>query len=164
MYVADIQGNYTEKCVQGTRYTKKATRILLQCQDIGAGRGATSFRTTMSTSFATPDSSHSDPRTPSRGQPPSGKVAKSSSVGKVSKYILPGNREQYQKFGYDRAFKLEPFKDKTELRQFLKVKHPQSVPDVQRRGQKSFLALANEVAKFIQSEHYLFLYLAFLPT
>ena len=118
----------------------------------------------MSTSFATPDSGHSDPCTPSCGQPPSGKVAKSSTVGKVSKYILPGNREQYQKFSYDHAFKLEPFKDKTEFRQFLKVKLPQLVPDIQRRGQKSFLALANEVANFIQSEHYLFLYLAFLLT
>ena len=127
---------------------------------------------TMSTSFATPDSGHSDPRTPSRGQPPSEKekVAKSSLVDKVSKYYVPENREQYQKFGYDESFMLDDLRDKKEFLEFLgfdpeSVLNPsEPVPDLLPRGMGCFLDLANSLAKFIQSEHYLFLYLAFLLT
>ena len=125
------------------------------------------FTMTMSMSFATsPDSGHSGPRTPPRGQDPSTKPAKSFPVGKVDKYFLPENREQYQKFGYDDRFLLGAFDDKSKFLQFLNIEPPESVPDVHSRGKDSFLILANEVAEFIkdQREHYLFLYLTFLPT
>ena len=83
----------------------------------------------------------------------------------MDKYFLE-NREQYQKFGYDDRFLLGAFDDKSNFLQFLNVEPPESVPDVHSRGMDSFLILANEVAEFIkdQREHYLFLYLAFLPT
>jgi hypothetical protein len=56
----------------------------------------------MSTSFATsPDSGLSGPHTPPRAPVP---LAKSSPVGKVYKYFLPENREQYQKFGIEDTF------------------------------------------------------------
>ena len=118
------------------------------------------FTTTMSTSFATSPLSgaHTPPRAPA--PPP-----KSSPVGKMSNYFLPESREQYQKFGIDETFLRGDF-DKSKFLGVLDVKPPKSVPDVPSRGKKSFLTLANKVAKFIkdQREHYLFLYLAFLPT
>jgi hypothetical protein len=128
------------------------------------------FRTTMSTSFATsPNSGHSGPTTPSRPQAPSVQVVDSSPVGKVYKYYIPENREQYQKFGYDHDFLLEPF-DKSGLKMFLDVQLPKSVPDLPLRTKpgkiESFLELANMVAEDIKKrgEHFLVPYLAFLPT
>lgn len=128
----------------------------------------------MSTPSPDSDSGHPGPHTPSRGQPPSGKYAKSSPVGKVPKYFLPENRDQYQKFGHDERSMLGAFKNKTEFLQFLRMQHIEeskeefleSIPDVPSRGMEYFLDLANKVAKFIHDkrEHYLFLYLAFLPT
>ena len=80
---------------------------------------------------------------------------------------LPENCEQYEKFGYDDSLMLEPFRDKLEFLKFLDLTPPKSVPDVLSRGKESFLDFANEVAKFIKDqpgEHYLLMYLAFLPT
>jgi hypothetical protein len=117
----------------------------------------------MSTSFATsPDSGLSGPHTPPRAPAP---LAKSSPVGKVHPYFLPENRDQYQNFGFEDTFWLGNF-DKKGFLQFLGVEPPKSIPGVRSRGKESFLSLANKVAKFIkdQREHYLFLYLAFLPT
>lgn len=119
--------------------------------------------TTMSTTFATsPDSGLSGPHTPPRAPVP---LAKSSPVGKVYPYFLPENRHQYQIFGIEDTFWRGNFV-KSEFLKFLGVDPPKSVPDVPSRGKNSFLMLANEVAEFIreQREHYLFLYLAFLPT
>ena len=113
----------------------------------------------MSTSFVTsPDSGHSGPHTCALAP------AKSSLVGKVHKYFLPENCEPYR---IKETFLQGDFdKDKSKFLEFLKVKLPESVPDVPLRGKKSFLTLANKVAKFIknQCEHHLFLYLAFLLT
>ena len=120
---------------------------------------------TLSTSFATsPDSGPSGPHTPPRALAPAS--AKSSPVGNVHKHFLPENREQYQKFDIEKTFLLRNF-DKDTFLKFLGVKIPESVPDVPSRGKKSFLTLANKVAKSIkkrQGEHHLFLYSAFLPT
>lgn len=80
---------------------------------------------------------------------------------------LPENCEQYQKFGYDNSLMLEPFRDKLEFLEFLDLTPPKLVPNVLSRGKESFLDFANEVAKFIKDqpgEHYLLMYLAFLPT
>ena len=120
-------------------------------------------------SFTTPDSGHSHLHTPSRGQPPSGKSAKSSPVGKVTKYHIPKNCKEYQEFGYDPRFILEPLRNHDEFLKFLDLDTgliPETVSDVPSRGKGSFLELANKLAKFIQqqSEHYLFLCLAFLLT
>jgi len=84
----------------------------------------------------------------------------------AAKYFLPENREQFQKFGYDGRFLLGAFDDKSKFLQFLNVEPPTSVPKMRLRGKESFLTLANNVAKFIKNkrEHYLFLYLGFLPT
>ena len=117
----------------------------------------------------TPDSGHSHPHTPSRGQPPSGKFAKSSPVGEVTKYHVPENHKEYQEFGYNPRFILEPLHDHDEFLEFLDLDTrliPETVPDVPSRGKGSFLELANKLAEFIpqQSEHYLFLCLAFLLT
>jgi hypothetical protein len=122
----------------------------------------------MSTSSATsPDSGHSGPRTPSRGQAPSVQFAKSSPVGKVGKYYIPENREQYQRFGYDNCLLLGSFENNSKFLQFLDLQlPPEPVPDVSSRTMQSFVKLANKVAKFIKDrgEHYLFPYLAYLPT
>ena len=120
----------------------------------------------MSTPFAT--SPHSGPHTPPRG-PGSFKYAKSSPVDKPYKCILPKNRDQYQKFGSDDRFVREPFENQECFLLFLNVELPSECPPVPNRclgGKEDFLELANMVAKFIrdQSEHYLFLYLVFLPT
>ena len=95
----------------------------------------------------------------------SASIATSPDSGQY-KYFLPENCEQYQKFGIDERFLLGAFGDKSEFLQFLKVRLPKSVPDVDSRENKYFLTLANNVAKFIKDkrEHYLFLYLCFLPT
>ncbi len=73
---------------------------------------------------------------------------------------------QYQKFGYDDRFLLGAFDDKSKFLQFLNVELPKSVPNMGSRGKESFLTLANKMANFIKDkrEHYLFLYLGFLPT
>ena len=110
--------------------------------------------TTMSTSFATsPDSGHSAPCIPPRGQDPSAQPA--------------ANRERYQEFCFDKCFLLGDL-DKSKFLKFLKVNPPESVPNVcqRKRRKEFFLTLANKVAILIkdQREHYLFLYLAFLPT
>jgi hypothetical protein len=117
----------------------------------------------MSTSFATsPDSGVSGPHTPPRAP---AQLAKSSPVGKVLKYFLPENRDQYQKFGFDRTILLGTF-ERAKFLRFLDVKPSESVPGVPLRGKDTFIQLANLVAKYIkdQREHYLFLYLAYLPT
>ena len=121
----------------------------------------------MSTSIATStDSGHSGPCTPPRGQVRPVQPAKSSPVGKVYKYFLPENREQFQKFGYDDRFLLGAFDNKSKFLQFLNVEPPKSLPNMGSRGKEHFLTLANSVAEFIKDkrEHYLFLYLGFLPT
>ena len=123
----------------------------------------------MSTSFTTPDSGHSHLHTPSCGQPPSGKFAKSSPVGKVTKYHVPKNCKEYQEFGYDPRFILEPLRNHNKFLEFLDLDTgliPETVPNIPSRGKGSFLELANKLAEFIlqQSEHYLFLCLAFLLT
>jgi hypothetical protein len=117
-----------------------------------------------STPFATsPDSGPSGPHTPPRTPA----LAKSSPVGKLHKYFLPENREQYQKFGYDETFMRGNF-NKIEFFAFLEVDIPESVPDVplELRGKDGFIMLAKKVTKEIKErrEHHLFLYLAFLPT
>jgi hypothetical protein len=113
-------------------------------------------------SFAT--SPHSGPRTPSHGQAPSVQITKSSPVGKVVKYFFPHKRDQYQKFGYEDCPQPEAFAKAQQFLEFLDVKHPISVPVIE-GGMGSFLDLANKVAESIKGEreHYLFLYLAFLP-
>ena len=84
--------------------------------------------------------------------------------------MFPQNCEQYQEFGYDPCFMLEPLCDQSEFLKFLDLNSlrlvPDIVPDVPLRGKASFLELANKLAEFIkqQSEHYLFLCLAFLLT
>ena len=96
----------------------------------------------------------------------SASIATSPDSGQY-KYFLPENCEQYQKFDYDDRFLLGAFDDKSKFLQFLNVKPPKSVPDMgSTRGKESFLTLANNVAEFIKDEreHYLFLYLRFLPT
>ena len=107
----------------------------------------------MSTSFMTPDSGYSHPHTPSCGQPPSGKFAKSSLVGKVTKYHVPENCKEYQEFSYDPHFILEPLRNHDEFLEFLDLDTrliPETVPDVPSRGKGSFLELANKLAKCIQ--------------
>ncbi len=112
--------------------------------------------------------STSGPPTPPRGQDPSVQPAKSSPVDKVYKYFFPENREQYQKFGFDNGFQLGAFDDKSKFLQFLSVELPKLIPNINMgsRGKESFPTLANTMASFIKDkrEHYLFLYLGFLPT
>jgi hypothetical protein len=107
-------------------------------------------------SATSPDSGLSGPHTSPRAPAP---PAKSSLVGKVYKY------SQYQKFSNEETFLQGDF-DKSKFLELLNVELPKSIPDVPSRGKESFLTLANKVAKYIkgQHEHYLFLYLAFLPT
>ena len=101
-------------------------------------------------------STSSGPRTPPRD--------KSSPVGKV---FLPENHEQYQKFGFDKGLLLGAFK-KSDFFKFLDVKLPKVIPNVDEKkiNKDCLITFANEVAKSIKDEreHYLFLYLAFLPT
>ncbi|KAI9459328.1 hypothetical protein F5148DRAFT_1016752 [Russula earlei] len=107
-------------------------------------------------SFATsPDSGHSGPHTPPRGQVPPVKPTKSSPVGKVYKYFLPENREQYQKFGHDERFMLRPF-DESGFLDFLKLKDqlPEIVLGENLRKQESFLELANTAAQMIKDEYF----------
>ncbi|KAI9457307.1 hypothetical protein F5148DRAFT_1322579 [Russula earlei] len=107
-------------------------------------------------SFATsPDSSHSGPHTPPHGQVPPIKPTKSSPVGKVYKYFLPKNREQYQKFGHDECFMLKPF-DESGFLDFLKLKDqlPKIVLGENLRKQESFLELANTAAQMIKDEYF----------
>ena len=84
--------------------------------------------------------------------------------------MFPENCEQYQEFGYNPCFMLEPLRNQSEFLKFLDLNSPGSVPDivpnVPSRGKASFLELSNKLAEFIQqqSEHYLFLCLAFLLT
>jgi hypothetical protein len=118
----------------------------------------------MSTSIATStDSGHSGPCTPPRGQALP-VHAKSFPVNNVYKYFLPENREQFQKFSYNSCFQLRAF-DKSKFLQFLNVELPNLLPNMGSRKMGNFLTLANKVAKLIkdQHEHYLFLYLGFLP-
>ena len=106
----------------------------------------------MSTSSATlPDSGHSGPHTPPRD--PKRPLAKSSPVGKVYKYLLPENREQYQKFGFDKCFLLGAFK-KPEFFKFLDVKLPKVIPNVDKEiiNKDYLVTFANEVAKSIKDE------------
>ena len=124
----------------------------------------------MSTSLATsPDSGHSVLRTPPRRQdPPAKPLAKSSPVGKVYQYYLPENREQYQNLGFDESFLLGTY-TKSQFVKFLNVmKLPESIPNLaqRERTQENFITFANKMAKFIKKwgEHFLFLYLALLPT
>ncbi|KAI9507046.1 hypothetical protein F5148DRAFT_1368682 [Russula earlei] len=107
-------------------------------------------------SFATsPDSGHSGPHTPPRGQVPPVKPTKSSPVGKVYKYFLPENREQYQKFGHDERFMLKPF-DESGFLDFLKLKDqlPEIVLGENLRKQESFIELANTAAQIIKDEYF----------
>ena len=106
-----------------------------------------------------PVSGHSAPLTPPRGQDPSTKpAAKSSPIGKVYKYFLPENREQYQNFGFDKSFLKDPFNNKPNFLKFLGIEPPESVPDVPQRTKGTFITLANTVAKFIKDtrEHHCF--------
>ena len=64
----------------------------------------------------------------------------------------------------------EPLHDQSKFLKFLDLNSPRSVPDlvpnIPLTGKASFLELSNKLAEFIQqqSEHYLFLCLAFLLT
>ncbi|KAI9507527.1 hypothetical protein F5148DRAFT_1376484 [Russula earlei] len=101
------------------------------------------------------------PHTPPRGQVPPVKPTKSSPVGKVYKYFLPENREQYQKFGHDERFMLRPF-DESGFLDFLKLKD--QLPEIvlgenlrkheNLRKQESFLELANTAAQIIKDEYF----------
>ena len=62
----------------------------------------------MMTSFATPDSGHSDPCTPSHGQPPSGNLPILLWLVKCPSIMFPENCKQYQEFSYNLHFMLEP--------------------------------------------------------
>ena len=120
-----------------------------------------SFATLFATS---PDSGHSGPRTPPRGQAPSVQHAKSPPVSKVPAYFLPENR--LQKFGYSSSFLLGPFDDQSKFLEFLGLEPPESVANMGPGGKGAFVDLANEVADHVKKkrEHCLFLYLGFLPT
>ncbi|KAI9455217.1 hypothetical protein F5148DRAFT_1369876 [Russula earlei] len=95
------------------------------------------------------------PHTPPRGQVPPVKPTKSSPVGKVYKYFLPENCEQYQKFGHDERFMLRPF-DESGFLDFLKLKDqlPEIVLGKNLRKQESFLELANTAAQIIKDEYF----------
>jgi hypothetical protein len=77
------------------------------------------------------------------------------------------NREQYQKFGYDRHFLRGAFTE-AEFLEYLDFKvqdlapEPQACKDI--KGKQDFSNVASAVAKAIKDrrEHYLFLCLAFL--
>jgi hypothetical protein len=111
-------------------------------------------------------------RTPRRSSPV--QTAKSSPVKIYDKYYRPENREQYQKFGYDRRFMLGAFTE-AEFLDYLDFKvqnlapEPQAFKDKKEKGNKEkmqdFSHVASAVAKAIKDrrEHYLFLCLAFLP-
>ena len=77
------------------------------------------------------------------------------------------NREQYQKFGYDKSFLLGAFRDQSKFLEFLGFEpSPESVPGMAFGGKGSFVKLANDMARCVKDkrEHCLFLYLGFLPT
>ena len=116
--------------------------------------------------MASPDSGHSGPHTPPRGQAPSVQHAKSSPVSSVFTYFLPENREQYQKFGYNASFLLGAFDDQSKFLQFLDLELPESIPFMGLGGKESFVKLANHMAHYVKNkrEHCLFLYFGFLPT